>query len=429
MQRVIGFEEEKKESFLEELEECGIFKVIERLTADEIIEMTEAYSAHNYGPLPVVIDRADGAKVWDKNGKEYIDLIGCYSAVGHGHRNRRIIRVAMKQMEKLLNTGRPVYNAEMGVLMKALCEYTKMDIALPMNTGAEAVETALKAARRWGYRVKGVPQDQAEIIAAVGNFHGRTITIIGFSTEEAYRKDFGPFTPGFKIIPFDDLTALEAAITANTVAFLVEPIQAEGGVIVPEEGYLTEVRKICDRHKVLLIVDEIQTGFARTGKDFAHQWDEIKPDLMTLGKALGGGLVPISAVVGKKEVMSMFDPGSHGSTFGGNPFASCIAVEAILEAIREKLAQRALESGKKIMDALKGLNSPYVKEIRGKGLLIGVEFKQEAGTGHDFAMKLLKLGIITKDTHKQTIRITPPLTISEEEISIALEKLKLVLQK
>lgn len=429
MQKVIELKEGRNESFLQELEECGVFKVIERLTADEIIYMTEKYSAHNYGPLPVVVDRADGARVWDKNGKEYIDLIGCYSAVSHGHRNRRIIRVAMKQMEKLLNTGRPVYNAEMAVLMRALCEYTKMDMALPMNTGAEAVETALKAVRRWGYRIKGVPQDQAEIIGTAGNFHGRTITIVGFSTEEAYRKDFGPFTPGFKVIPFNEPAALEAAINDSTVAFIVEPIQAEGGVIVPAAGYLAEVRKICDRHKVLLIVDEIQTGFARTGKDFAYQWDDIKPDLMTLGKALGGGLVPISAVVGKKEVMDVFDPGSHGSTFGGNPFASCIAVEAILETIRGKLAQRALEAGKKIMDALKALNSPYVKEIRGKGLLIGVEFNQEAGTGHYFAEKLLKLGIITKDTHKQTIRITPPLTISDEEISIALEKIKLVLQK
>jgi len=429
MQKIVEIKEERKDSILRELEEYGVSRVIERLTEEEVIAMTETYSAHNYSPLPVVVDRADGAKVWDKNGKEYIDLIGCYSAVSHGHRNRRIIRTAMKQMEKLLNTGRPVYNAEMAVLMNALCEYTGMDMALPMNTGAEAVETALKAARRWGYRVKKVKENEAEIIAAAGNFHGRTITIVGFSTEEAYRKDFGPFTPGFKVIPFNDTVALERAITENTVAFLVEPIQAEGGVIVPDEGYLAEVRKICDKNNILLIVDEIQTGFARTGKDFAHQWDNIKPDMMTLGKALGGGLVPISAVVGKKEVMSVFDPGSHGSTFGGNPFASSIAIEAILETRREKLAERSLASGKKIMEAIKSFNSPYVKEVRGKGLLIGVEFKIEAGTGHDFAEKLLKLGIITKDTHKQTIRITPPLIISDEEIDAALEKLKIVLLK
>ncbi len=420
---------ERSKSIFGELEKYGVLGVIERMTAEEVIGITEKYSAHNYAPLPVVVDRGEGARVWDKEGKEYIDLIGCYSAVSHGHRNKRIIEVAMKQMDKLLNTGRPVYNSEMALLMKVLCEYTKMDMALPMNTGAEAVETALKAARRWGYGIKKVPKDKAEIIAVEGNFHGRTITIVGFSTEEAYRNDFGPFTPGFKIIPYNNIDALEKAINDNVVAFIIEPIQAEGGVIIPDKGYLAEVRRICDKHNILLILDEIQTGFARTGKDFAHQWEGIKPDLMTLGKALGGGLVPISAVVGREEVMKVFDPGSHGSTFGGNPFASCIAVEAIMETIRENLAEKALKAGEKFITAIKSFNSPYVKEVRGKGLLIGVEFKLEAGTGHDFADKLLKLGIITKDTHKQTIRITPPLTITDEEISIAIDKLRMVLTK
>lgn len=427
MQKFYDIKEKKKESLIEQLLEKGLFRVMKDISENEVIEITEKYGAHNYQPLPVVIDKGDGAIVWDKAGKSYIDLIGCYSALSHGHRNRRILRAAFQQLEKLTLTGRPVYTAEMGIFFKVLTEYTQMDMVLPMNTGAEAVETAIKIARRWGYKFKNISNDKAEIITAERNFHGRTIAIISFSTEEAYRIGFGPFTPGFKIIPFNNLNALKEAINENTVAFLVEPIQAEGGVIIPDEGYLKEARKICDENNILLILDEIQTGFGRTGKPFAHQWENIKPDLMTLGKALGGGIVPISAVVGRKEVMEVLDPGSHGSTFGGNPFACSIAVESILEMIREKLPERALVAGEKFINSLKKLNSPYVKEIRGKGLLIGVEFKPEAGTGADFAKKLLNEGIITKETHKQTIRITPPLNITDEQIDLAIEKFSHIL--
>jgi len=428
MQKFYDIREKKSESMIERLLERGLFKVMKDISEKEVMELTEEYGAHNYQPLPVVIDKGDGAIVWDKLGKSYIDLIGCYSALSHGHRNRRIIRCALQQLEKLTLTGRPVYTTEMSIFLKCLTEYTQMDMALPMNTGAEAVETAIKIARRWGYRFKNIPIDKAEIITAERNFHGRTITIISFSTEEAYRKDFGPFTPGFKIIPFNDISSLKSSINNNTVAVLIEPIQAEGGVIIPADGYLQEVRNLCNEYNILLILDEIQTGFGRTGKPFAHQWEDVKPDLMTLGKALGGGLVPISAVVGKKEIMEVLEPGSHGSTFGGNPFACSIAVESILEMIREKLPEKALHAGEKFISSLQKLNSPYVKEIRGKGLLIGVEFKPEAGTGADFAKKLLKEGIITKETHKQTIRITPPLNITEEQIELAIEKFALVLR-
>ena len=413
---------------IERLLEKGLFNVMNELSYDKVIELTETYGAHNYAPLPVVIEKSDGVIVWDKNGKKYIDLIGCYSAISHGHRNREITKTALAQLDKLIITGRPVYTTELAVFVQTLSEYTGMDVVLPMNTGAEAVETALKCARRWGYKAKKIRKDKAEIITAAGNFHGRTITIVGFSTEESYQDGFGPFTPGFKIIPFNDIPALEAAITKNTAAFLVEPIQAEGGVIVPHDGYLKEVRQVCDKHNILFICDEVQTGFGRTGKEFAHQWDGIKPDLMTLGKALGGGVVPISAVVGKKDILGYFTPGSHGSTFGGNPFACSIAVQSIIEMIREKLPERALKAGEKFMNGIKAFNSPHIKEVRGKGLLLGIEFKAESGTGHDFADKLLKNGIITKDTHKQTIRITPPLTISDDEINQSLTIMESVLQ-
>ena len=413
---------------IERLLEKGLFSVMKELSYDKVVELTETYGAHNYAPLPVVIEKCDGAIVWDINGKEYIDLIGCYSAISHGHRNREIIKTALQQLDKLIITGRPVYTSEMAVFVQTLSEYTGMDMVLPMNTGAEAVETALKCARRWGYKAKKIHKDKAEIIAAAGNFHGRTITIVGFSTEESYQDGFGPFTPGFKIIPYNDISALEAAINKNTVAFLVEPIQAEGGVIVPYEGYFKDVRKVCDKHNILFIADEVQTGFGRTGKDFAHQWEGIKPDMMTLGKALGGGVIPISALVGKKDILGYFTPGSHGSTFGGNAFACSIAIQSILEMIKEKLPERALRAGKMFMDGIKSFNSPHIKEVRGKGLLIGVEFKPESGSGHDFAAKLLSQGIITKDTHKQTIRITPPLTINDDQISKALKIMESVVK-
>uniref|UniRef100_A0A7V4ED41 ornithine aminotransferase n=1 Tax=candidate division WOR-3 bacterium TaxID=2052148 RepID=A0A7V4ED41_UNCW3 len=409
--------------------ERGIEGILKNLSQEEIIKITEKYGAHNYKPLKVVITKGKGAYVWDKEGNKYLDCIGCYSAVSHGHLNKNIINSAIKQMKKLTLTGRPVYTEELAIFFKVLSEYTKMDMVLPMNTGAEAVETAIKAARRWGYFKKKVEEDKAEIIACEKNFHGRTVTIVGFSTEEGYRKGFGPFTPGFKIIPYADPDALKKAITKNTVAFLVEPIQAEGGVIIPYDGYLKDIRKICDEENILLIFDEIQTGFGRTGKRFAWEWENAKPDLITLGKALGGGIFPVSAVAGKKEVMEVFDPGSHGSTFGGNPLGVRIAIEAILEMERLKLHENSRKMGEKLLKGLKEIKSDIIKEVRGKGLLIGVEIKEEAGEGMKYAEMLLKEGIITKDTHKYTLRITPPLIIGEKEVDLILKAFKKVFEK
>ncbi len=414
---------------LKEIMKRGIEGILKNLSQEEIIKITEKYGAHNYKPLKVVITKGKGAYVWDKEGNKYLDCIGCYSAVSHGHLNKNIINSAIKQMKKLTLTGRPVYTEELAIFFKVLSEYTKMDMVLPMNTGAEAVETAIKAARRWGYFKKKVEEDKAEIIACEKNFHGRTVTIVGFSTEEGYRKGFGPFTPGFKIIPYADPDALKKAITKNTVAFLVEPIQAEGGVIIPYDGYLKDIRKICDEENILLIFDEIQTGFGRTGKRFAWEWENAKPDLITLGKALGGGIFPVSAVAGKKEVMEVFDPGSHGSTFGGNPLGVRIAIEAILEMERLKLHENSRKMGEKLLKGLKGIKSDIIKEVRGKGLLIGVEIKEEAGEGMKYAEMLLKEGIITKDTHKYTLRITPPLIIGEKEVDLILKAFKKVFEK
>lgn len=414
---------------IKEILEKGVEKILSELSSKDIIKMTEKYGAHNYKPLEVVIVKGKGAYVWDKEGNKYLDCIGCYSAVSHGHLNKNIINSAIKQMRKITLTGRPVYTEEMALFFKILSEYTKMDMVLPMNTGAEAVETAIKAARRWGYFKKGVEDDKAEIIACEKNFHGRTTTIIGFSSDPDYRRGFGPFTPGFKLIPYADPNALKKAINKNTVAFLVEPIQAEGGVIIPYDGYLKDVRKICDEENVLLIFDEIQTGFGRTGKRFAWEWENAKPDLIVLGKALGGGLFPVSAVAGKKEVMDVFDPGSHGSTFGGNPLGTRIAIEAILEMERLKLHENSRKMGEKLLKGLKEIESDIIKEVRGKGLLIGVEIKEEAGEGMKYAKLLLKEGIITKDTHKYTLRITPPLVIKEKEVEIILKAFRKVFGK
>ncbi len=414
---------------LKEIMERGIEEILKNLSAKDIIEITEKYGAHNYKPLKVVITKGKGAYVWDKEGNKYLDCIGCYSAVSHGHLNKNIINSAIKQMKKLTLTGRPVYTEELAIFCEVLSEYTKMDMILPMNTGAEAVETAIKAARRWGYFKKKVENDRAEIIACEKNFHGRTTTIVGFSSDPDYRKGFGPFTPGFKLIPYNDPDALKKAITKNTVAFLVEPIQAEGGVILPYDGYLKDIRKICDDENILLIFDEIQTGFGRTGKRFAWEWENAKPDLLTLGKALGGGVFPVSAVAGKKEVMELFDPGSHGSTFGGNPLGVRIAIEAIIEMERLKLHENSARMGEKLLKGLKEIKSEIIKEVRGKGLLIGVEIKEEYGEGMKYAELLLKEGIITKDTHKYTLRITPPLIIGEKEVNFILKAFKKVFGK
>ncbi len=393
----------------------------------EYIELEERYNAHNYHPLDVVITRAQGVWVWDVEGNRYMDCLSAYSAVNQGHCHPRILQALVDQAQKVTLTSRAFRNDQLPLLAQKLCELTGHEMMLPMNTGAEAVETALKAARLWGYNVKGVPENQAEIIVCTNNFHGRTISIITFSTEPLYRDGFGPFTPGFKIIPYGDAAALEAAITPNTVAFLVEPIQGEAGVIVPPEGYLRQVREICTRHRVLFIADEIQTGLGRTGKLFACDWEEVKPDLVTIGKALSGGMMPVSAVVGKREVLGQFRPGSHGSTFGGNPLACAVARESLRVIVEENLAARADELGAYFREQLRALNSPYVKEVRGKGLLIGVELKHEVGPARPFCEALMKRGILAKETHESVIRFAPPLVITREEIDWALEQIRAVL--
>lgn len=397
-------------------------------STQQIIEVTEKYGAHNYHPLPIVIAEAEGIWVKDPEGNKYADMLSAYSAMNHGHRHPEVIAALKAQADKVTVTSRAFHNDQLGPFTKELTELCGMEIALPMNSGAEAVETAIKAARKWGYRVKGVPRHEAEIIVCENNFHGRTVTVVSFSTEAFYRDDFGPFTPGFKAVPFGDAEALEKAITKNTVAFLVEPIQGEAGVVVPPEGYLKKVREICDRHKVLLILDEIQTGLGRTGKLFAHDFDGIKPDMMTLGKALGGGVMPISATLGSREDLGLFRPGEHGSTFGGNPLACAVARKAIEVLVRDNLTKRSEELGNYFMERLRGIQSPFVDHVRGKGLLIGVVLKTETGGARPYCERLMKEGLLCKETHDYVIRFAPPLIIKKEEIDWALERVEKVLK-
>jgi ornithine--oxo-acid transaminase len=395
---------------------------------EEFIKEAERYSAHNYHPLPVVLSKGEGVWVWDVEGKKYLDCLSAYSAVNQGHRHPKIINALIEQANRITLTSRAFHNDKMGAFLKKLCEVAGFDKALPMNTGAEAVETAIKTARKWGYLKKGVEEDKAEIIVCENNFHGRTITIISFSTEPQYRFGFGPFTPGFKVIPFGDAEALEKAITPNTVGFLVEPIQGEGGVIVPPDGYYKAIREITKKHNVLLMADEIQTGFGRTGTLFAMDREGVKPDILIVGKALGGGVYPVSAILANNDVMDVFRPGDHGSTFGGNPLAAAVGMAAIDVIIEERLPERAEELGNYFMKRLREINSPYVKEVRGRGLLIGVEIKKEYGTARPFCEKLMELGILAKETHDQVIRFAPPLVITKEEIDWALERIEKVLK-
>uniref|UniRef100_A0A7V4E568 Ornithine aminotransferase n=1 Tax=candidate division WOR-3 bacterium TaxID=2052148 RepID=A0A7V4E568_UNCW3 len=395
---------------------------------EQFIKEAEKYSAHNYHPLPVVLSKGEGVWVWDVEGKKYLDCLSAYSAVNQGHRHPKIINALIEQANKITLTSRAFHNDKMGAFLKKLCEVAGFDKALPMNTGAEAVETAIKTARKWGYLKKKVEEDKAEIIVCENNFHGRTITIISFSSEPQYRFGFGPFTPGFKMIPFGDAEALEKAITPNTVGFLVEPIQGEGGVIVPPEGYYRAVREITKKHNVLLMADEIQTGFGRTGTLFAMDREGVKPDILIVGKALGGGVYPVSAILANEDVMDVFRPGDHGSTFGGNPLAAAVAMAAIDVIIEERLPERAEELGNYFMNRLREINSPYVKEVRGRGLLIGVEIKKEYGSARPFCEKLMELGILAKETHDQVIRFAPPLVITKEEIDWALERIEKVLK-
>lgn len=395
-------------------------------TTDFLAEVDQ-YSAHNYHPLPIVLNRGEGPWVWDVDGKKYLDCLAAYSAVNQGHRHPAIIAAAKEQLDRLTLTSRAFHNDQMGPFLRELCELTGYQRALPMNSGAEAVETAIKAVRRWGYRVKGIPADKARIIVCENNFHGRTTTIVSFSTEPSYKADFGPFTPGFVVVPYGDLDALEEAITPHTAAFMVEPIQGEGGVIVPPEGYLAGAAELCRQHRVLLVADEIQTGLGRTGKMFCSEWDNVKPDVLVVGKALSGGVYPVSAMLADDEVMGVFAPGDHGSTFGGNPLAAAIGRAALQVLVDEQLADRAQELGEWFMAQLRKISSPHVAEVRGRGLMIGVEIKAPSGKARPFCEALKARGILAKETHDQVIRFAPPLVVAREDLVWALTQIREVL--
>ena len=399
------------------------------MDAKYYIDLDETYGAHNYHPLPVVIAKAKGVWVWDVEGKKYIDMLSSYSAINQGHLHPRIVKAAKDQMDRVTLTSRAFCNDRMGPFLKKLCEVTGMDVALPMNTGAEAVETSIKVARRWAHETKGLAEDEGEIIVMENNFHGRTTTIISFTSDPDSKKGFGPFTPGFVMVPYNDIRAVERAITPKTVGILVEPIQGEAGINVPSPGYLKELRRLCDEHRILLILDEIQTGWARTGKMFAFQHEGIKPDVLCVGKALGGGLYPVSASLARKDIMDVFTPGSHGSTFGGNPLAAAIGEAAIDALVDEKLAENAEKMGAYFVKRLEEIKNPKIKEIRHKGLLIGVEFhlgKDE--TVRPICEKLMAKGILAKDTHEKTVRFAPPLVITKADIDWAMERIKPVFE-
>jgi len=389
----------------------------------EYIRLEQKYGAHNYKPLDVVIGRGEGVWVWDVDGNRYLDCLAAYSAVNQGHCHPKIKQAMIEQLDRLTLTSRAFRNDQLGTFYKELCELTNSHKVLPMNSGAEAVETVIKTVRKWGYKIKRVPQDQAEIIVCENNFHGRTITIVGFSTDESSRRDFGPFTPGFKIIPFGDAAALEAAITPNTVGFIVEPIQGEAGVIIPPQGYLTDVKKICEKHEIVLILDEIQTGLGRTGKLLAEEHDGIEADLTLIGKALSGGFYPISAVLSNTEVMGVLQPGEHGSTFGGNPLACAVARMAIKVLGEEGMIENAANMGIYFLEGLKQIKTDKVKEVRGRGLMIGLELYPEVGGARQYCERLKEKGILCKETHDHIIRFAPPLVIDRNTIDWALKRI------
>jgi ornithine--oxo-acid transaminase len=392
-----------------------------------VIGLADRFGAHNYHPLPIVVARAEGCWVYDPEGKRYLDMLSSYSALNQGHRHPRIIQALKDQADKVTLTSRAFHNDKLGPFLQKLATISGFDKVLPMNTGAEAVETGVKACRKWAYTKKGVPHDRAEIIVAANNFHGRTTTLVSFSTEEQYRLGFGPFTPGFKIVEFGNAAELEAAITPNTAAFLVEPIQAEAGILLPPDGYLERVREICTKHDVLLFLDEIQTGLGRTGKMFCFEHAGIRPDCMSLGKALGGGVLPVSAFLARADVMDVFEPGDHGSTFGGNPLAAAVGIASLDVLVEERLAERSARLGGYLMDRLRDLDSPHVAEIRGVGLLVGIEIKGSSGPARPFCEALMARGMLCKETHQQVIRLAPPLVIDEKEIDWATEHLRAVL--
>ena len=399
--------------------------LMEATTTQEFIELEDRFGAHNYKPLDVVIERADGVWVYDVEGKRYLDCLAAYSAVNQGHCHPKILQALMEQAHKVTLTSRAFRNDQLPLLCRDLHEMTGFEMVLPMNSGAEAVETALKAARKWGYKVKGIPDGKAEIIVCANNFHGRTVSIVSFSSDEQYRDGFGPFTPGFRIIPYGDAQALREAITPNTCAFLVEPIQGEAGIVIPPPGYLKEAAAICRDNRVLLMCDEIQSGLGRTGKLFAHMHDGIHPDVVIVGKALSGGFYPISAVLASREVLGVFHPGDHGSTFGGNPLACAIARAALRVVIDEDLVQRSAELGRYFLDRLQTIHSPEIKEIRGKGLWIGLELQ---GMARPYCEALKDEGLLCKETHDHVIRIAPPLTITTNQIDWAFERIAKVME-
>jgi ornithine--oxo-acid transaminase len=399
---------------------------VELMHTQDFVDLEEQYGAHNYHPLDVVIERAEGVWVFDIEGKRYLDCLAAYSAVNQGHCHPKILQAMLEQAHKVTLTSRAFRNEQLPLLCKDLHQLTGMDMVLPMNSGAEAVETALKTARKWGYQVKGIPDGKAEIIVCAGNFHGRTISIVSFSSDEQYREGFGPFTPGFRIIPFGDCEALRAAITPNTCAFLVEPIQGEAGILIPPRGFLAEAARICRNNQVLLMADEIQSGLGRTGKLFAYMHEGITPDVLIIGKALAGGFYPVSAVLASREILGIYRPGDHGSTFGGNPLGCAIARTALRVLVDEHLVERSAELGGYFLSKLRTLRSNDIKEVRGKGLWIGIELHSPA---RPYCDALKSAGVLCKETHDHVIRIAPPLVIQREEIDWAFEAIQSVIEK
>jgi ornithine--oxo-acid transaminase len=390
----------------------------------DFIVLEDLYGAHNYHPLDIVITRGKGIWVWDAEGDKYLDFLSAYSAVNHGHCHPRILKALEVQARKLTLTSRAFRNDQWPLLAKEMCELTGYEMALPMNSGAEAVETAIKTARKWAYQKKGIPQDRAEIIACSDNFHGRTITLVSLSTEPLYRKDFGPFTPGFVIVPYGDPDALEAAINPNTAAFLVEPIQAEAGIHIPPEGYLKKAKEICEKHNILFVADEIQTGLGRTGKLFACDHEGVKPDLLVIGKSLGGGCYAISAVLSSRTILGLIKPGEHGSTFGANPLACAAAREALSVLVEEEMIENSAEQGGYFLEKLKTLKSSHIADVRGKGLLLGIELEPEAGGARRFCEALKEEGLLCKETHEHVIRFAPPLIIKQKDLNWAFRRIQ-----
>ncbi len=393
-----------------------------------IMDTENKFCAHNYHPLPVVLTHGEGVWLWDDKGNKYMDMMSAYSAVSHGHTHPRMLKALTEQASKLAITSRAFYTDKLAPFLEKLCAISGMDMALPMNTGAEAVETGIKAARLWGYNVKGIPDNQAEIIVVQDNFHGRTTTVVSFSSDEEYKKGFGPFTPGFKIVPYGDVEAMRDAVTDNTCAILVEPIQGEAGIKIPPAGYLKGLRELCDEKNVLLLVDEIQSGLGRTGKTFCFQHDNIMPDGLMLGKALGGGMMAISCFLARRDVLELFQPGSHGSTFGGNPLSSAVGMESLLVLEEEKLVERSAELGAYMLEEIKKIDSNLIRFIRGKGLWIGVDFDPAQISARAICERMQEKGILSKETHDTVVRFAPPLVITKEEIDWAIEQFTSVIR-